>query len=210
MSLYPDFFDSVRSLYQITSTPKSDFGGFWQGGPVLQIISQGCVLTYGIWWIYLHCVKNPPNVQCTLYNFIHGVTLQNHTSSMPNYINSVPWMHAVTSTPYLECTLSHQLRTMNERGHTNSVPWMHAVCRLCQATFIQFNQKIFSTNCVQWWYEVCVTAFVHGTELMRFGKVTLRSTKISIKWLWPVKVTLEVIKRRLMVFCWSCDEGPLK
>ncbi len=34
--------------------------------------------------------------------------------------------------------------------------------------------------------------------------------KISIKWLWPVKVTLKVIKRRLLVFCWSCDEGHLK
>ncbi len=52
-------------------------------------------------------------------------------------------------------------------------------------------------------------------------KVTLRSwcdlvnwphgiKKISIKWLWPVKVTLEIIKRRILVFCWSCDESPLK
>ncbi len=34
--------------------------------------------------------------------------------------------------------------------------------------------------------------------------------KICIKWLWPVKVTLTVIKRRLKVFCWSCDGVPLK
>ncbi len=34
--------------------------------------------------------------------------------------------------------------------------------------------------------------------------------KISIKWLWPVKVTLKAIKRRLQVFCWSCDGVPLK
>ncbi len=34
--------------------------------------------------------------------------------------------------------------------------------------------------------------------------------KISINWLWPVKVTLKVIKRRLKVFCWSCDGVPLK
>ncbi len=34
--------------------------------------------------------------------------------------------------------------------------------------------------------------------------------KISIKWLWPVKVTLKVIKRRPKVFCWSCDGVPLK
>ncbi len=91
---------------------------------------------------------------------------------------------------------------MNDRGHTNSVPWMHAVCRLCQATFIQ-------TNCVHSWYGVGVTPVIHGTELMRFCKVALRSTKIRLTWLWPVKVTLEIIKRRLLVFCWSCDEIPL-
>ncbi len=34
--------------------------------------------------------------------------------------------------------------------------------------------------------------------------------KICIKWLWPVKVTLRVIKRRLKVFFWSCDGVPLK
>ncbi len=39
--------------------------------------------------------------------------------------------------------------------------------------------------------------------------MTLRSKKIRIKWLWPVKVTLKVIKRGLLVFCWSCDEGHL-
>ena len=117
--------------------------------------------------------------------------------------NHVEWLCGITSTPYHEWPRSHQLRTMNDRGHTNSVPWMHAVCRLRKATFIQ-------TNCVHSWYGVGVTAFIHGTELMRFGKVALRSTKISIKWLWPVKVTLEVIKRRTIVFCWSCDEGHLK
>jgi hypothetical protein len=92
---------------------------------------------------------------------------------------------------------------MNERGHTNSVPWIHAVCRLRKATFIQ-------TDCEHSWYGVGVTAFIHGTQLMRFGKVALRSTKISRNWLWPVKVTLEVIKRHTIVFCWSCDEGHLK
>jgi hypothetical protein len=50
----------------------------------------------------------------------------------------------------------------------------------------------------------------HFKELMWPRKVTLRSKKIGIKWLWPVKVTLKVIKRRLKVFCWSCDGVPLK
>ncbi len=34
--------------------------------------------------------------------------------------------------------------------------------------------------------------------------------KISIKWLWPVKVTLKVIKRRPKVFYCSFDGVPLK
>ncbi len=60
-----------------------------------------------------------------------------------------------------------------------------------------------------------------GAILSKSTKVTLRSwcdlvkwpygvKKIRIKWLCPVKVTLEVIKRHLKVFCWSCDEGHLK
>ncbi len=148
---------------------------------------------------------------------------QLRTMNERGHTNSVPWMNAVTPTPYHECSRSHQLRTMNDPGHINSVPWMnavtltpyhectqfvdsvpwmHTVCRLRKANFIQ-------TNCKHSWYGVGVTAFIHGTDLMRFGKVALGSTKISIKWLWPVKVTLEVIKRRTIVFCWSCDEGHL-
>jgi hypothetical protein len=71
--------------------------------PVLQVISQGI---YGIWWISLHNVKNPPNLRRTLNSVlrIHGVTLQNHTSTHQQHAES------------------HQLRTMNARGHINSVP----------------------------------------------------------------------------------------
>jgi hypothetical protein len=107
------------------------------------------------------------------------------------HINSVPWLYAVTPTPYHECTqfvdsvkpLSFSLN----RGFFGPIAYIHGTD-----------------------YGVGVTAFIHGTELMQFGKVTLRSTKISLKWLWPVKVTLKAIKRRLLVFCWSCDESPLK
>ncbi len=71
---------------------------------------------------------------------------------------------------------------------------MSAVCRLRQVNFIQFNQRFFWTNCVDSWYGIGVTTIVHGTELIRFGKVTLRSTKISKTGLDPVKVTYEVIQ----------------
>jgi hypothetical protein len=62
---------------------------------------------------------------------------------------------------------------------------------------------------------------IHQISYIRTQPSTLRSwcnlvkwpygvKKISIKWLLPVKVTLEVIKRHPKVFCWSCDEDPLK
>jgi hypothetical protein len=146
--------------------------------------------------------KNPPNelllccVHCTVY----------------------------TETPYHECTPSHQLRTMTLRSHIHSVPWMNAVTPTPyhECTQLADSVKSLSFSFTRGFFgpiayihgtelvTVGVTPFIHGTELMRFGKVTLRSKKISIKWLWPVKVTLEVIKRRLLVFCWSCDEDPLK
>jgi hypothetical protein len=55
--------------------------------------------------------KNPPN-EFPLYS-VHR--------------NHVEWLCGITSTPYYECSRSHQLRTMNDRGHINSVPWMYAV-----------------------------------------------------------------------------------
>ncbi len=130
--------------------------------PVLQVISQGCILTYGIWWISLHYVKiRQRNYYCAVYT----MTLQNHTSSMPNHINSIPWMHAVTSTPNNECTRSHQLR-MNERSHANSVPWMHAVWRLRKVTFFSFSltRRCFGP-----------IAYIHGTELVWLRSFMVRS-----------------------------------
>ncbi len=96
------------------------------------------------------------------------------------HINSVPWMNAATPTP---------------------VSWMQAVCRPRQVTFLQFIQRILWANYVHSWNGVGVTAFIHGMELMRFGKVTLWGTN-SIQQLWSVKVTLKVIKGRSKVFCW--------
>jgi hypothetical protein len=129
-------------------------------------------------------------VQCTVY-----------TEYKEWLCRITPAACQIAPTPYHECTRSHQLRTMTERGHINSVPWLNAVTStpyhectqivdsVKSLSFSLTMQKIFWTNCVHSWYGVGVTAFMHGTKLMRFGKVTLQSTKISIKWLWPVKVT---------------------
>ncbi len=99
---------------------------------------------------------------------------------------------------------------MTLRSHINSVPWMNAATPTPYHECTQFvdSDKSLSFSLTRGFFGPI--AYIHGTELMRFSKVTLRSTKISKQWLWPVKVTLKVIKRRPKVLCWSCDEGPLK
>ncbi len=145
--------------------------------PVLQVISQVVFLhmKFGGFLYILFLKIRQMNYYCSAYTVQctqkpHGVTLRNHTSphtkshqlrtmNVRGYNNSIPWMNLVTSTPYHEWTQSYQLCTMNARSF-----------RLRQVTFIQFNQKIFRTNCVHSWYGVGVTVFIHGTELMQFGK----------------------------------------
>ncbi len=108
------------------------------------------------------------------------MTLRNHTSRIPIRINFVPWMNAFTSTPYHDFTWSHHLR------------------------IIQYNQRIFWTNCVHLWCDR-IHSWYGGVDAICLSDLTEYK-----KWLWPVKVTFEVIMRRLMVIRWSYDEGPLK
>ncbi len=95
--------------------------------------------------------------------------------TLPNRINSVPWMNGVTPTPYHEWTESHQLRTMNERSHINSVPWMYAIGPKNPLVNLNENDLTESANCVNSWYGVGVTALIHGTEWMWLRKVMVRS-----------------------------------
>jgi hypothetical protein len=105
---------------------------------------------------FLHslCTKNIkstkwiPTVQCTQKP--HGVTLRNHTSRIPNRINSVPWMHAVTSTPYHDFTRSHQLRNHEwTRSHQlNSISWMKMVTPTPYHERMQFVDSVKSLSSV--------------------------------------------------------------
>ncbi len=119
--------------------------------PVLQVISQGFV----------------PHME--FGGFLYNVSK----------IHQMCSVHSTVHTEYMEwlcrITPACQIRTMNERSHTNSVPWMHAVCRFSQVTFIQFNQKIFLTNCVHSWYGASVTAKSDFTEYKNQYKITLTS-----------------------------------
>ena len=72
------------------------------------------------------------------------------------YTNSVPWMYAVTLTPYHEWPGSHQLRTMN----WSEWKWLDGVDKLTAFMVRSWCDPGHS------WYRVSVTAYIHGTELM--------------------------------------------
>ncbi len=164
--------------------PNSDD---WRKGPALfQLSTMYKRNIKSAKWILLY------STQCTQKPL--RVTLRNHTSHKQNRINSinsVKSLYSVRPTPYHECT--------------------------------QLVQKILLLNWIKVTLRSQQTAYIHSTELVWPRTFMERSCcnrlkwlwlcgvlKISIKWLWPVKVTLKVIKRRLRVFCWSCEEGPLK
>jgi hypothetical protein len=75
---------------------------------------------------------------------------------------------------------------------------MHAICRLRQVTFIPFiNQRNFFVP----------IAYLHGTELMQFGNVTLQSTKSAESYFdqskWKMFITMacgKVIEQLLSTF----------
>ncbi len=87
----------------------------------------------------------------------------------------------------------NKLRTF----HSTELVWPH--------TFIVRSW----CNRVEWLYGVGL-CLLYCTVLYDRVNWLYWVKKISIKWRWPVKVTLKVIKQRLLVFCWSCDEGHLK
>ena len=95
-------------------------------------------------------------------------------------------------TAYIHCTELVWPHTFKVRSWYNRVEWLYGVglCLLyCTVLYCTVLYCTVLYDCVNWLYGV---------------------KKISIKWLWPVKVILKVIKRRLLVFCWSCDAGLLK
>ncbi len=77
---------------------------------------DGCVLMYEIWWIFSSLMKDKQekicqmNCHCTVY----------------------------TGTTWNDFAESHQLRTMNARGHINSVLWMTAVTLHCKKKVSHF------------------------------------------------------------------------
>ncbi len=75
-----------------------------------------------------------------------------------------------------------KLRTFIVRSWCNRVEWLHGVGLCLLSCTVLYCTVLYDTR-----------------------KLTLRVKKISKKWLWPVKVTLKVIKRRLKVFRFFAD-----
>ncbi len=95
--------------------------------------------------------------------------------TLPNRINSVPWMHAVTPTPYHECTQSVQ--------KTFWLSWMKVTWRSRQTACIHGTELVWLRSFMvrSWcdrvhsWYGVDVTACIHGTEMMWLRAFMVRS-----------------------------------
>ena len=155
------------------------------------------------------------------------------------HTNSVPWMYAIglNKSGFTESTncvhswygvsvtavihgtelmwpRSFMVRSWCDREHSwygvGVIPQSHSTWFLC---------TLYSGNSFGGFFPFCVSSMTKKSTKFH-TKSTLRSwcnlakwpygvKKISIKWLWPVKVTLKVVKRRLKDFCWSCEEGPL-
>ncbi len=122
------------------------------------------------------------------------------------------------------------LRKVTLCDHTNSVHWMCAIgpkilwfnwmkmtLRSRQTANIHSMELVWPRtfivrsrcNHLEWLYGAGL-CLLYCTVLYDHINWLYGVKQISIKWLWPVKVTLKVIKRRLKVFCWSCDGVPLK
>ncbi len=80
-------------------------------------------------------------------------------ATLPNRINSVAWMNAVTPTPYHECT---QLVWIKVALRSRQTACIHGTELVWQRSFTvrSYCDRVHS------WYGVDVTAVIHGTELM--------------------------------------------
>ncbi len=135
---------------------------------------------------------------CMLLFILRKVTL-------PNRINSVPWMNTVTPTPYYECTqLAQQILWLN---------WMKVTWRSRQTAYIHGTELVWRRSfmvrslcdCVKSWYGVDVPRkvmlrswFFACVCAQKIRKFTLRSQKnphkaaskgfLLILWLRPFKM----------------------
>ncbi len=102
--------------------------------------------------------------------------------TLPNHINSVPWMKAVTPTPYHECTQLVQktfwLNWMKVTWRSRQTACIHGM----ELELVLLRSFMVRSWCdrVHSWCGVDVTACIHGTELMRFGMLLVWFCKVIL------------------------------
>ncbi len=129
--------------------------------PVLQIISQGCLIWNLVDFFTLCFQKSPKwitTVQCTLYSVHRNHTLRNHTSHMPNCINSVPW------------------------SHINSIPWMNEVTPTPYHECTQFVDSVKSLSFSLIRRSFVPIAYIHGTKLVWLRSFMVGSWCELVRW----------------------------
>ncbi len=98
--------------------------------------------------------------------------------TLPNRINSAPWMNAVTPTPCHECTFVQKIFWLNGMKVTVGVD------KLCALMVRSWCDRMHS------WYGVDVTACIHGTELMRWHAAGVILQSHSMYSVYTVQCTL--------------------
>jgi hypothetical protein len=112
--------------------------------------------------------------------------------TLPNRINSVPWMNAVTPTPYHEWTQLVQ--------KTFWLNWMKVTWRSQQTACIHGTELVWLRSFIvrSWcdrvhsWYGVEVAACIHGTELMRFDMLLVWFRKVILCTQYSVLCTVVI------------------
>ncbi len=136
--------------------------------------------------------------------------LYNECTQLVQKILWFNWMKVTLrnrQTAYIHSTELVWPRTFIVRSWCNRVEWLYGF-GLC----LLYCTVLYCTvlYCTVLYCTVLYCTVLYCTVLYNRVNWLYGVKKISIKWLWPVKVTLKVIKRRLKVLCWSCDGVPLK
>ncbi len=161
-------------------------------------------------------------------HFLLIFELRNVTVS--NRINSVPWMNGVTPAPYHEWPqLVQKILWLNwmkatQLNHGTQLMWPHSFVVSSWCDLPSWYRQGLCDHVHSWygvdaiWFAAGVIPYsVHYTVVFIWRILCLflcivsqqshysmnspcGVKKISRKWLWPVKVTLKVIKRHLRVF----------
>ncbi len=141
------------------------------------------------------------------------------------HTNPVPRIYAIGPENHLgklsESDFTESANFVHSWYGFDVAPFIHGIMvRNWCALVCSLTDSVYSEHCTVY---CTLYSSIHLADFLKkfIHPITLRNScnslnspygviKISINLLWPVQVTLEVIKRHIMVFCSSCDGVPLK